>query len=35
VLWLFKSEETYRGQHAGLRSIGGAAFLKNAPGEGV
>ncbi len=31
VLWLFKSEETYRRQHEALRAIGRAAFLKEAP----
>jgi predicted metal-dependent peptidase len=31
VLWLFKSEETYRRQHGALRAIGRAAFLKEAP----
>jgi predicted metal-dependent peptidase len=30
VLWLFKSEETYRRQHEALRAIGRAAFLKEA-----
>ncbi len=30
VLWLFKSEETYRRQHGALRAIGRAAFLKEA-----
>jgi predicted metal-dependent peptidase len=31
LLWLFKSEETYRRQHEALRAIGRAAFLKEAP----
>jgi predicted metal-dependent peptidase len=31
VLWLFKSEETYRRQYEALRAIGRAAFLKEAP----
>jgi predicted metal-dependent peptidase len=30
VLWLFKSEESYRRQHEALRAIGRAAFLKEA-----
>jgi predicted metal-dependent peptidase len=30
VLWLFKSEETYRRQHEALRALGRAAFLKEA-----
>jgi predicted metal-dependent peptidase len=30
VLWLFKSEETYRRQHEALRAIGRSAFLKEA-----
>lgn len=30
VLWLFTSETTYRRQHAALRTIGRAAFLKEA-----
>jgi VWA-like protein DUF2201/putative metallopeptidase-like protein len=30
VLWLFKSEETYRRQHEALRAIGRAAYLKEA-----
>jgi predicted metal-dependent peptidase len=32
VLWLFTSEETYRRQHAALRTIGRAGFLKDARG---
>ena len=30
VLWLFTSEETYRRQHAALRTIGRAGFLRDA-----
>jgi hypothetical protein len=30
VLWLFTSEETYRRQHAALRTIGRAGYLKDA-----
>ena len=30
VLWLFKSEETYRRQYEALRAIGRVAFLKEA-----
>ena len=35
VLWLFKSEETYRQQYEALRPIGRAAFLRDAQDEAI